>query len=201
MPEELLVLGARYIAVFGLVVALLLIFVRWRFPQKETGGTGSGSGARGKAPSYWQVLWHIYRKAKARDKERQGYLRAVRGKSVLVVDPDEKSAKVLIWRLEQLGCKVVKARTGAQALNMAASVDVVISDALLPDISAVDFCDALEGSGAPIVLVGVLKAQREELDRLGARVSCLGKPYDPEDAAALAGKLLPQRQKVGMFEG
>jgi len=185
MPQEVLLLAARYIALFGLVVSIALIFVRWRFPKKESKGKGSG-----KAPSYWREFWKAYRRGKARVREREGDLRAIRGKSVLVVDPDEKSSKVLIWRLEQLGCKVVKARSGNQAVGMASSVDVVISDALLPDISAVEFCDALAGSDVPIVLVGVLRAQREELARLGDRVACLGKPYDPDDAAVLAGRAL-----------
>lgn len=189
MPQEVLLLAARYIALFGLVVSIALIFVRWRFPKKESKGD-KGSGSREKEPSYWQVFWYMRRKAKAKAREREGDLRAIRGKSVLVVDPDEKSSKVLIWRLEQLGCKVVKARSGSQAVGMASSVDVVISDALLPDISAVEFCDALAGSDVPIVLVGVLRAQREELARLGDRVACLGKPYDPDDAAVLAGRAL-----------
>lgn len=186
MPQELLLLAARYIAIFGLVVSVLLMFVRWRFPQHESKGSR-------KAPSYWREFWKAYRKAKTRVRERETDLRAVRGKRVLVVDPDEKSAKVLIWRLEQLGCKVVKARSGAQAIGMVGSVDVVISDALLPDISAVDFCDELAGSSVPIVLVGVMKAQREELLRFDGRVACIGKPFDPDDAAVMAGRLVQGR--------
>lgn len=192
MPQELLVLGARYIALFGLVVALALIFVRWRFPQSSAPGK--------KAPSYWHEFWKGYRKSKLRVREREDDLRTIRGKSVLVVDPDEKSSKVLIWRLEQLGCKVVKARSGSQAVAMASSVDVVIADALLPDVSALEFCEALESSDVPIVLVGVMRAQRDELAGLGERVACLGKSYDPDDVAVAAGKLLQQRYDVSSLE-
>ena len=199
MPQ-VLVLAVRYAAIFLLVVALLLIFVRWRFPRKETESAGDGGGGSTvKEASYWRILWHLYRKAKARDRAREADLRAVREKRVLVVDPDEKSCKVLVWRLEQLGCEVVKARTGGKAIEHANSVDVVIGDALLPDVSAVDFCYAL--SEVPIVLVGVLKAQREELSRFGERIAWLGKPYDPEDAAVLAGKLLGRSAKVRLLEG
>lgn len=198
MPQ-ILVLAARYIAIFGLVVAILLIFVRWRFPKKDITHTGDGGSSSEKDPSYWQVLWHLYKKAKARNQAREADQRELRGKRVLVVDPDEKSCKVLIWRLEQLGCKVTKARTGAQAIVLAGSVDVVISDALLPDVSAVDFCYELKDM--PIVLVGVLKAQRDELSKFGKRIERLRKPYDPDDAAVLAGRLVKQRSKVGVLEG
>lgn len=206
MPQ-LLLLVARYVAIFGLVVALLLIFVRWRFPQKQVkeGGTGSASEP---SPSYWRALWKLYLRARRQDKERDANLRAIRAKSVLVVDSDEKSCKVLIWKLQQLGCSILRARSGGQAIKLvreflepvsgsARSVDVVVSDALLPDISALDFCDILADYDIPIVLVGVLKAQRDELTRVGDRVACLGKPYDPDDAAALAGKMLARRLKVG----
>ena len=202
MPEELLVLAARYIAIFGLVVAVLLIFVRWRFPQHESkgsSGSGSGSGAAGRreAPSFWQILWQVYRQTRARDKEREADLRAVRSKRVIVVDPDEKSSKVLVWRLQQLRCHVTKARNGSQAISAMRNgepADVVIADALLPDIPAVEFCDEI--GGTPIVLVGVVASQREELAKLGERIGRLGKPYDPDTAAMLAGRLL-RKAKTG----
>jgi CheY-like chemotaxis protein len=228
MPEVLL-LTARFVAIFGLVISIALIIARWRLPQpsSKAAGSGSSSGAAPKAdaaPSFWQLAWFLYRRSRARDRANEADLRAIRKKSVLVVDPDEKSRKVLVWRLQQLGCQVMNARSGSQAVGLVKeravtlrqaqdaahskrgstlrraessgrSIDVVISDALLPDISAVDFCDELAGWDGPIVLLGVLPSQREELSMLGGRIGCLGKPYDPYDAAVLAGRLL----KVGMF--
>ena len=73
MPQELLLLGARYIALFGLVVSILLIFVRWRFPKS--------SSPSKKAPSHWREFWKAYRKGQARVREHDRDLRAIRGKS------------------------------------------------------------------------------------------------------------------------
>ncbi len=199
MPPVLL-LAARYIAIFVLVIALLLVFVRWRFPMKETQGTGSGAGgSRESELSYWRALWLMYRRARKRNRERDKDLKAIRRKRVLVVDPYEKSSKVLVWRLEQLGCNVTRVRTGFLALKHireGAVFDAIISDSLLPDISATNFCDALADWDIPAVLVGVLKTRREELSRLEGKVGFLGKHYDPDDAAALAGRLIRNRLKV-----
>lgn len=204
MPQELLLLAARYIAIFGLVVSVLLIVLRTIVPQKNSSALRAKSPRSGSPkppePSFWQVLWHMYRRSRLRDREQDINARRLRGKHVLVVDPDEKSCKVLMWKLQQHGAKVTRARNGSQAINIVRDgqaalgraqdaerpIDVVISDALLPDVSAPDFCEEMDQ--LPVVLVGVLKAQRDDLSPM-AGVACLGKPYDPDEAAALAGKL------------
>ncbi len=213
----LMLIIARYLAIVLLVGAVILIIGRWRYPRKrrelDSSVPGKASGLQEKQPSFWQAAWRMHKEAVARDRLRATDLRGIRGKQVLVVDPDEKSGRVLVWRLEQLGCTVMKARTGSQALKLLRDgdstgsgrrdrrVEAVIADALLPDVSAADFCDALAEWDLVIVLIGVLKAQRQELAGLGQSVGCLAKPYDPDDAAAMAGRMLTRRAKVGTIEG
>lgn len=185
MPEKLL-LSARWIALLVLLVSVVLILARWKYPQKHERSQGT--------LAFWREVWRQWRKSRSREKEREADLRALRGSAVLLVDPDEKSSRVLVWRLEGLGCKVSKARNGTQGLTLASSAEpnVVIADALLSDVSAIDFLNALPTPKAPVLFVGVLQAQRQELLKLEGRVACLGKPFDPEDAVILAGRLLRQ---------
>lgn len=187
MPEIVLVL-ARYLAIAMIALSVLLIIGRWRYPHNQE-----------KSPSMlaqWREFWRLYRKSRAREKERSLDMRALRRKSVLVVDPDEKSARVLIWRLESLGCVATRARNGTLGLSEANGshlYDVVISDALLSDISATEFYRLLP-AGTPVVYVGVLEGQRQELISLGADIACLGKQFDPEKAVELAGRLIRRKR-------
>lgn len=185
MPEKLL-LSARWFAVVVLLVSIALILARWKYPQKQEPSQGTFA--------LWREIWRQWRKSRSREKEHSANLRALRGRRVLVADPDEKSSRVLIWRLEGLGCTVCKARNGTHGLSLVSSEnpDVAVVDALLPDVSAIDFFESLPAPKAPVVFVGALQTQREELRRLDGRVACLGKPFDPEDAVVLAGKLLRQ---------
>lgn len=183
MPEIVL-LVARYVAIATLVLSIMLMIARWKFPQKQEASPST--------IAQWRQLWRMYRKVRTRERDREQDIRALRRKSVLVVDPDEKSARVLVWRLEGLGCTVSRARNGTMGLssvNGGRGVDVVIADALLPDISAREFYKPLP-LDIPVVYVGVMDAQRAELDALGANVACIGKPFDPEKAVELAGRLL-----------
>lgn len=185
MPQEILILSTRYIAIFVLVVSIALIIVRWRFPLKED------SNAKESSFAYWRRVYKQWRKIRAAEQEREKDLRAVRRKTALIVDPDEKSSRVLAWKLESLGCKVVKARAGTQALSAMdkSRPDFIIADALLPDISAVDFFKSLQMPGLPVVFVGVLDGQRGELKMLGDEVICFPKPFDPEKAVVLVGRI------------
>lgn len=167
-----------------LLGSILLIIARWRYPhnQQQSGST----------LALWREVWRQWHRSRSREKEREADMRAVRGKSALVVDPDEKSSRVLVWRLESLGCTVSKARNGVQGLSVARSAkpEFIICDALLTDVSAAEFHGSLSMPNVPVVFVGALAAQREELAGLGERVACLSKPFDPDNAVVLAGRLL-----------
>ncbi len=120
-----------------------------------------------------------------------------------MIDPDERSSRVLVWRLEDLECAVVKARTGARGLELAASVKpaVIIADALLHDMPAADIYNGAAAAGLPVVFVGAMKSQRKELSNLGEGVACLSKPFDPEQVVAAAGRLLRRAADLTLRQG
>ena len=185
MPERLAVAAVRWLALALLVIAIALIIIRWKCRDRPS-VPYEGSIA------FWHGVWRRWRERKEDVRERDRSLQALRGQTALVVDPDEKSCRVMSWKLENLGCRVVQARSGSQGAAMAANhdTDLVIADALLPDVSASDFYEMLDGLNAPVIFIGVLRDQRDELRSLGPNVACVAKPYDPEEVAALAGYLL-----------
>jgi len=111
-----------------------------------------------------------------------------------VVDPDDKSARVISWKLRHLKCTVIRAKSGSVGLSKASELgpDFIIVDALLPDFSAEDFYLALGSSTLPLVFVGALPEQERAVMDLGANVSVLGKPYDPDEVAETLGAALLQ---------
>lgn len=179
-----MILASRWIAILILATAIALIIVRWRFPQKHETDDGAGG--------FWRLVWKRLRQSRARRREWDLNAKVLRGKTLLVIDPDERSSRVLIWRLECLGCTVVRAKTGTRGLEFVKSARpaVVIADALLPDMAAADLHAA---AGLPIVFVGAINSQRKELAALGRDVACLGKPFDPDEAVGAAGGLLRQQ--------
>jgi DNA-binding response OmpR family regulator len=140
-------------------------------------------------------LWSRWLDAREDGRERSANLRALRGKRVLIADPDEKSARVLTWRLQRLRCGVHRARTASQALKLAPGIDpdVVIADALLADMNAAEFFQSLPRQNIPVVFVGVLRSQWDQIRSLGRDVACLAKPYDPDDVASFAGLAIRRR--------
>jgi len=176
----------RWIALLVLILAILLIIARLRFPAPDRRSVGMIESMR--------RLWARLREKREDAKARQADLRALRGKRVLLVDPEDKSARIMRWKLEDLGCDVIAAKTGMQGLKLVTrnAPDVVIVDALLPDIQASEFYYALKLPDTPVIFVGTLASQYDELRRLGSKVACVSKPYDPEEVAALAGYMLPR---------
>ena len=182
-------IAIRYVGLALLVIAIALIIIRRKFPSRETASRSIVGSVR--------ELWRRIGERREDLRERSMNLRALRDKSALVVDPDEKSARVLNWKLGSLGCKALRSRTGASGLARAAREDpsIVVADALLADVSAADFYRSLGRRDIPVIYLGVLYAQRDELHRLGRNVRCMSKPFDPDEAAALAGLMLRRLEK------
>lgn len=91
---------SRWIAVFVLIVCIALIIVRWKFPRKQE----SSKHSKG----FWREFVRTWKLSKKQKKERDLDIAALRAKSVLVIDPDEKSARILLWRLESIKASVTK---------------------------------------------------------------------------------------------
>ena len=188
MPARLAT-AVRYVGLALLLIAIALIVIRRKFPSRERASQSMVGSVR--------ELWRRIGERREDLRERSMNLRALRDKSALVVDPDEKSARVLNWKLGSLGCEVLRARTGANGLARAAreNPSILIADALLADVSAAEFYKSLGRRDIPVIYLGVLYAQWDELHRLGRNVRCMSKPFDPDEAAALAGLMLRRLEK------
>ena len=82
---------------------------------------------------------------------------------VLIVEDEDSIAEPLAEGLRREGFDVVRAATGADALE-AAEVDVVLLDLRLPDMDGLDVCRRIrERSAVPIIVV---TARGEEADRV-----------------------------------
>jgi len=79
--------------------------------------------------------------------------------TVLVVDDEEAMREVLRQRLASWGAKVLLAGDGAGARRQlaAASVDAVVTDVMLPDVSGIELLRELRGGspGLPVVVITV----------------------------------------------
>lgn len=82
---------------------------------------------------------------------------------VLVVEDDDSIAEPLAKGLRREGFTVVRAKTGAKALE-ARTVDLVLLDLGLPDMDGYEVCRRLRAtSGVPIIVV---TARSDEVDRV-----------------------------------
>lgn len=165
------------------MIAVLLIIARWKFPvQTQSKGFFA----------YLRDIWKALRERQEDVREKTQNLRALRNKTALLIDPDEKSSRIMTWKLESLECTVIRARDGAQGLSKVREQrpDFIITDALLTDMSASDFFHSLQTQNLPVIFIGVLRNQWDELHKLGYNVACFAKPYDPEEVASLAGYML-----------
>ncbi len=110
-------------------------------------------------------------------------------KRVLVVD-DQQSIAMLISRcLESIGCDVVAAYDGDEALQLGLEqdFDLVLLDQWLPGLLGVEVLEAWKDAGRPfpVILVSALSDQNaivQSLD-LGA-VDFIRKPFDVQELIA-----------------
>lgn len=184
-----LVFAVRYIAVFALMVSILLIIVRARFPVEDR---SQGTLA------YLRDIWRRLQERNRDKRERVADLRALRGKTALLIDPDDKSTRIMSWRLETWKCRILSTSKGSKGLGLAKTqeIDFVIVDALLTDISAQDIYHSIGRHDIPVVFVGVLDSQYDELRGLGRNTRCFGKPYNPDEVLALAGCMLRSKTQT-----
>jgi CheY-like chemotaxis protein len=179
-----LALMIRWAALAVLVLAIVLIIARWRLPMREHRSRSTLDILR--------ALWTRLRERREDAREHAVDVAALRDRTALIVGPEDKGLRVIRWKLEALKCKVIRARTGTHALAVARDEkpDVIVADALLPDMSAADFYQSLADADVPVAFVGVLGHQWDELHKLGRSVTCAGRPFDPEEVAAALGYML-----------
>jgi class 3 adenylate cyclase len=120
---------------------------------------------------------------------------------ILVVDDNASNRELLKRRLERQGHDVVIAEGGAQALAMTkeASVDLILLDLLMPDVSGFDVLSALKADPArrdiPVIMISALN----EIDSIVRCIETgaddyLAKPFDPVLLRARIGSSLERKR-------
>jgi len=115
-------------------------------------------------------------------------------RSVLLVEDDPSLRRYLEVVLERAGHNVVPACDGLEAMKvlLTAKVDVVVTDALMPNLDGYELCRFVRNSEQlvhlPIILLSALDPknstdQSEQVDAF------LAKPVSPEDLLACIAKM------------
>ena len=125
--------------------------------------------------------------------------------TVLIVEDDPDTAKLVSIYLQRDGHKVLCARDGIEGLRLArdAQPDLVVLDLMLPKLNGIGVCRTLrQESTVPIVIV---TARVEEEDRLkGLDLGAddyVTKPFSPRELAARIRAVLRRTAKVDLEPG
>lgn len=104
---------------------------------------------------------------------------------MLVVDDHIEFAQLLGFNLEKVGCEVLMAHDGAQALRIARAQlpDLILLDVMLPDLDGLSVCEILNAQPStrdiPVIIVSALSASWTETRKSNARYTrFLTKPLD-----------------------
>src|SRR5882762_607308 len=122
----------------------------------------------------------------------------VRRTRVLLAEDDRALRRFLEVVLERAGYKVIPAADGLEAMKIALSekVDIVVTDAMMPNLSGHEFCRFLRNSQTlshlPVILLSAL--ERKETDENVDRVDAfLAKPITGESLIECIEKLVPNK--------
>jgi len=117
---------------------------------------------------------------------------------VLLAEDDRALRRFLEVVLERAGYKVIPAGDGLEAMKLALStrIDIVVTDATMPNLSGQEFCRFLRNSQTlahlPVILLSAQerKDPNENLEQVDA---FLAKPVSGEDLVACIEKLLARK--------
>ena len=117
---------------------------------------------------------------------------------ILLAEDDRALRRFLEVVLERAGYKVIPAGDGLEAMKLALStrIDIVVTDATMPNLSGHEFCRFLRNSQTlshiPVILLSALerKDPKENAEQVDA---FLAKPVSGEDLIACIEKLLARK--------
>ena len=119
---------------------------------------------------------------------------------VLLAEDDRALRRFLEVVLERAGYQVISASDGLEAMKLVLStpIDVVVTDAMMPNLSGHEFCRFLRNSPAlahlPVILLSAL--ERKDTNRDAEQADAfLSKPVSGESLVECIEKLLPQKSK------
>lgn len=118
---------------------------------------------------------------------------------VLLAEDDRALRRFLQIVLERAGYKVIPASDGLEAMKLALStqIDIVVTDATMPNLSGHEFCRFLRNSQTlahlPVILLSAL--ERKDPNENAELVDAfLAKPVSGEDLVACIEKLLTRKR-------
>jgi CheY-like chemotaxis protein len=117
---------------------------------------------------------------------------------VLLVEDDPALRRYLEVVLQRAGYAVLSAGDGLEAMKflLTAQVDVVVTDALMPNLDGYELCRFVRNSDhlahLPIILLSALDPRNTE-DESEQVNAFLAKPVSPEDLLAILVDVLNQR--------
>ncbi|MEM1437716.1 MAG: ATP-binding protein [Pseudomonadota bacterium] len=99
--------------------------------------------------------------------------------TVLVVDDEPNVRDVVTKTLENLGCRVIAADSGAAALELAATraFDVLLTDIIMPGMSGIDLVEALRRDGFQQRVIYMTGHGADDEARAAAHGPLLRKPF------------------------
>ncbi len=116
---------------------------------------------------------------------------------VLVVDDSQESVDLLEYFLKPAGYKIIKARDGAEALDIVEKdpPDIILLDIMLPKINGYEVCEKLKKRQStfhiPIIMITVLKELKDKIKALEAGADdFLSKPFDSVELLTRVKSLL-----------
>lgn len=119
--------------------------------------------------------------------------------SVLLAEDDRALRRFLEVVLERAGYRVVPAADGLEAMKLVMStpVDVVVTDAMMPNLSGYELCRFLRNSSTlshlPVILLSALERKETNADAEQADVF-LAKPVSGEKLIECIEQLLASRK-------
>ena len=112
--------------------------------------------------------------------------------SVLVVDDEEDTRRLMARALEDAGWIVMEAENGREALEAMhpQAPDVVVLDLIMPEMDGFEFLEELRsregGYGIPVLVVTAKDLTGDDRARLGGYVTTLFKKGEPGESSFLA---------------
>ncbi len=123
-------------------------------------------------------------------------------KRVLLAEDDRALRRYLEVVLQRAGYKVIPAADGLEAMKLALStpIDIVVTDAMMPNLSGHEFCRFLRNSQTlshlPVILLSAL--ERKETNEDAGQVNAfLAKPVSAERLVECMENLLAHKQCDG----
>ncbi|MBQ49665.1 MAG: hypothetical protein CMP10_19955 [Zetaproteobacteria bacterium] len=115
---------------------------------------------------------------------------------VLVIDDDKMIRNLLRCVLEDAAFDVIVAEDGQIGLNKInsdSSIDLVITDQMMPNMTGIEFLDNIRDSGnkIPILMLSVDGNRSTTEEARGHGATCwLVKPFDPEQLVVVVKQML-----------